>query len=271
MADHPGLSDIVPVLLYRTLGRVLPDGAAHVAPLWLACHRAATSIGTAVQRALGTDASGFALGEALFERALTSPSGFAFSRHDHDEIWQLVERDRIQLAVPEMLDWMARLDPAAERPDPDHPFSLVSGQRRSHNANQILRPPAWRKTDPDGALRVHPADLADLAVDAGGWVAVVTPTGRIVVRAEEDASMRRGQVALPHGFGMSYPDGRGGRVTNGPRINEITAAADRDPIAGTPHHKDVPVRLEAATPDEAAGAEDASRRVHELIGAAMAS
>ena len=259
MADHP------------TLGRVLPDGAAHVAPLWLACHRAATSIGTAVQRALGTDASGFALGEALFERALTSPSGFAFSRHDHDEIWQLVERDRIQLAVPEMLDWMARLDPAAERPDPDHPFSLVSGQRRSHNANQILRPPAWRKTDPDGALRVHPADLADLAVDAGGWVAVVTPTGRIVVRAEEDGSMRRGQVALPHGFGMSYPDGRGGRVTNGPRINEITAAADRDPIAGTPHHKDVPVRLEAATPDEAAGAEDASRRVHELIGAAMAS
>jgi anaerobic selenocysteine-containing dehydrogenase len=270
MAAHPGLADIVPVLLYRTLGALLPDGAAHVAPLWLACHRAASTLSTttAVQRALGTDVSGFALGEALFDRVLTSPNGLAFSRHEYDEVWQLVERDRIQLAVPELLDWVARLDPAAERPDPDYPFSLVSGQRRSHNANQILRSPAWRRSDPDGALWIHPADLTDLAVDPGGWVAVETPTGRIVVRAAEDDSMRPGQVALPHGFGMSYPDGRGGRVVNGPRINEITASTDRDPIAGTPHHKDVPVRLEAATPDEAAAAEEASGRVADLIAAA---
>src|SRR5207245_8903700 len=137
------------------------------------------------------------------------------------------------------------------------------GQRRSHNANQILRPPAWRKTDPDGALRIHPGDLAGLGVDPGGWVAVVTPTGRLVVPAEEDGSMRRGQVALPHGFGIAYPDGRGGRVTNGPRINAITAAGDRDPIAATPHHKDVPVRLEPATPDDAAAAEDDRRRLPE--------
>ncbi|MDQ3943877.1 MAG: molybdopterin oxidoreductase, partial [Actinomycetota bacterium] len=110
-----------------------------------------------------------------------------------------------------------------------------------------------------------------LGVDAGGWVAVVTPTGRIVVRAEIDDSMRRRQVALPHGFGMSYPDGRGGRVTNGPRINHITATGDRDPIAGTPHHKDVPVRLEPASPSEAAAAEDASTRVRDLIAAGTAS
>jgi anaerobic selenocysteine-containing dehydrogenase len=267
MAGHPGLSDIVPVLLYRTLGRLLPDGAAHVAPLWPACHRAASTLPTAVQRALGTDATGFDLGEELFERALTSPSGFAFSRHDYDEIWQLVERDRIQLAIPALLEWIGRLDAAAERPDPDYPFSLVSGQRRSHNANQILRPPAWRKTDPDGALRIHPADLADLGVDAGGWVAVVTPTGRMVVPAEEDDSLRRRQVALPHGFGMAYPDRQGRPVTNGPRINEITAAADRDPIAGTPHHKDVPVRLERASAEEWAAADDTRRRVHDLLAA----
>jgi anaerobic selenocysteine-containing dehydrogenase len=150
-------------------------------------------------------------------------------------------------------------------------FSLVNGQRRAHNANQILRPPAWRKSDPDGALCIHPSDLADLGLEAGDWVAVVTPTGRIVVRAEVDESMRRHQVALPHGFGMSYPDGKGGRVVNGPRINQITASGDRDPIAGTPHHKDVRVRLEAAHPDEAATAEDASARIHDLIGAGTPS
>ena len=63
---------------------------------------------------------------------------------------------------------------------------------------------------------------------------------------------------------MSYPDGHGGRVTNGPRINLITAAADRDPIAGTPHHKDVPVRLALATAEESAAAERESVRVREL-------
>jgi anaerobic selenocysteine-containing dehydrogenase len=271
MAEHPGLSEIVPVLLYRTLGATLPDGAAHVAPLWLACHRAASAMEAAVQRALDTDAVGFSLGEALFEAAVNSPSGFAFSRHDHDDIWQLVKGDRIQLAIPELLDWIGRLDPAADQPDPDYPFSLVNGQRRAHNANQILRPPAWRKSDPDGALHIHPSDLADLGLEAGDWVAVVTPTGRIVVRAEVDESMRRHQVALPHGFGMSYPDGKGGRVINGPRINQITAGGDRDPIAGTPHHKDVRVRLEAAHPDEAATAEDASARIHDLIDAGTPS
>ena len=157
------------------------------------------------------------------------------------------------------------LDPAAERPDPAYPFSLVNGQRRSYNANQILRSPAWRRSDPDGAMRVHPDDLSGLGVDPDGWAAVITPTGRIVVRAEPDDSMRRGQVAMPHGFGMRYPDSRGGLVIDGPRINLISAAADRDPIAGTPHHKDIPVRIEQATPDEAAAADAARARVHAML------
>ena len=43
-------------------------------------------------------------------------------------------------------------DPAAEAPDPAYPFMLVAGQRRMHNANQIFRTPAWRKSDPDGGV-----------------------------------------------------------------------------------------------------------------------
>jgi hypothetical protein len=69
---------------------------------------------------------------------------------------------------------------------------------------------------------------------------------------------------------MSHPDGRGGRVVNGPRINQITATSDRDPIAGTPHHKDVPVRLEPARSEEAAAAEQASARVGDLIATGTA-
>ncbi|WP_232662087.1 molybdopterin-dependent oxidoreductase [Pseudonocardia sp. TRM90224] len=260
-----GARELAPVLLYLTLGATLPDGAAPMAPLWVACHRAAATMTRAVQRALDTSTEPPQLGELLFERILDGESGTAFTAHADDEVWELVRRERVQLAVPELLEWLGRLDPAAERPDPRFPFSLVNGQRRSHNANQILRPPAWRKTDPEGALRVRAADLATIGADAGEWVAVVTPTGRIVARAEIDESLRPMQAALPHGFGMSYPDGRGGRVVNGPRINLITAARDRDPIAGTPHHKDVPVRLEPATEAERQAAEAAATRTRETV------
>jgi anaerobic selenocysteine-containing dehydrogenase len=264
-AAVPGFAAIAPVVLYRTLGRTLPEGAASTATLWAGCHRAAKLMPLPVRRALGTDLSGPALGEELFDRILAAPSGIAFSEHEYGEVWDLMRADRVQLAVPELLDWLRRLDPAADRPDPAYPLSLLNGQRRSHNANQILRPPAWRKTDPEGALRVRSEDLAAIGAAAGDWVAVVSATGRLVVRAEIDDSLRAGQMALPHGFGMSIPDGRGGRVVNGPRINLLTDALDRDPIAGTPHHKHVPVRLEAATEAERATAQRDSERVRELI------
>jgi anaerobic selenocysteine-containing dehydrogenase len=256
---------IAPVLLYRTLGATLPDGAASAAVLWPACLTLVKRMSVAVQRALDTDLEGPALAAELFDRILRSPSGVAFTRHEYDEVWQLMRRDRVQLAVPELLSWLGRLDPARDRPDPEYPLSLINGQRRRHNANQILRPPSWRRTDQEGALHVRTDDLAAIGAVDGDWVAVVTRTGRIVVRAEIDDSLRKAQVALPHGFGMSVPDGHGGRVWHGPRINLITDAHDRDPIAGTPHHKDMPVRLEPATAAEVEAAERDAAVIRELI------
>src|SRR4029450_4790923 len=111
-----------------------------------------------------------------------------------------------------------------------------AGQRRMHNANQIFRTPAWRKSDPDGALRIHPDDIAAVGGTDGGWMAVSTRTGRIVCRVGDDPAMRRGLVALPHGYGQSYPDGKGGRVVDGPGLELVTAYDDCDPIGGGPHH-----------------------------------
>lgn len=267
MRDNADVAALAPVLLYRTVGKVLPHGAAVAAPVWAGCHKAVMSMPRQIQRALGTAAEGVELAESLFTRILESDSGAAFSRHEYDEVWDLVRSERINLAIPELLSWIDELHPESDRrDDAELPFSLVNGQRRSHNANQIIRPPAWRKTDPEGALRIRSDDLASVGVEPGGWVAVVTRVGRLVARAEVDESMRAGQVALPHGFGMRVPDGRGGRVLNGPRINVITDSLDRDPIAGTPHHKDMPVRLEPATPEEVAVHDADAAIVLEMAG-----
>jgi len=82
---------------------------------------------------------------------------------------------------------------------------LAAGQRRMFNANQIFRDPAWRRDDPDGALLINPADLDALGASDGDWLAVESAVGRLVARCKADDSMRRSQLALPHGYGQSYP------------------------------------------------------------------
>jgi anaerobic selenocysteine-containing dehydrogenase len=260
----PERAAVSAVILYATLGQTLPDGAATASVLWSGAKLAAKKMPEQVRRALGTDVSGPALGEMLFDHLLAHPIGTAFTIHEYDEVWELMRFDRVQLAVPELLEWLTGLDTDRHTIDPEYPLSLVNGQRRSHNANQIMRTPAWRKSDPDGALRARASDLADVGAQDGDWVAVVSRKGRIVVRAEVDESMRARQVALPHGYGIRFPDGRGGRVLNGPRINVLTDAMDRDRIAGTPHHKDMPVRLERATAEEVRAAERDSELVRAI-------
>jgi hypothetical protein len=88
-----------------------------------------------------------------------------------------------------------------------------------------------------------------------------------VCRVESDPSMRRGLVALPHGYGQSYPDGQGGRIVDGPRLNFITAHDDCDPIAATPYHKNVAVHLAPVIGAEAEAAEAASARVRAVAAA----
>lgn len=248
--EDPNARLLGPVLLYETLGRTLKPGAAAAAVWWPAAHRCARESREAVLGA-GFEGEDAALGEALFAALVERPSGVVFTHEKHEDLWRLVRNadGRVRLDIPEMLAWLARLDVASTRPDPDYPIMLIAGQRRHYNANQAFRDPRWRKTDPAGALHLHPQDLAAANGVEGGWMAVVTPAGRLVVRVETDPRLRLGQASLPHGYGQIY-DTPGGRVTIGPRLNLITMSEDCDPIARTPHHKNVAVRIEQPTDDE---------------------
>jgi anaerobic selenocysteine-containing dehydrogenase len=266
MGANPSLAPLGALVLYNTLGATLPDGTAAAAPLWQAAQLCAKRSPQAVRRAIdaGQDVPNEMLGEALFDAIVKSRNGAAFTEHDYDDVWSLITHPdrKVRLAIAPMLEWLGRLDPAAAAPAGDYPFVLAAGQRRMFNANQIFRDPAWRRDDPDGALLINAADLAALGVNDGEWIAVQSATGRVVARCKRDDSMRSGQLALPHGYGQDYPAADGERLNNGPRVNVLTESGNRDPIAGTPYHKHVPVRLERLAAQEAAAYEAQSQRIH---------
>ena len=266
MAANPQSPAVGALILYHTLGATLPDGTAAAAPLWQASMACAKRAPEAVRRALGADRNipDEQLGDALFDAVVGGRSGALITEHAYDEVWSLISHpDRtIRLAIPSLLEWLGRLDPAGAEAPRDYPFVLAAGQRRMFNANQIFRDPAWRRDDPDGALLINAKDLEELGASDGEWIAVQSPAGRVVVRCKIDDSLRQGQLALPHGYGQSYPTRDGERLSNGPRVNALTDSRNRDPVAGTPYHKHVAVRLEKLTAAEAAASEDRSRRIH---------
>ena len=155
---------------------------------------------------------------------------------------------RVELAIAELLGELAALrDEPPPGSDPAWPFVLSAGERRSFTANTIIRDPAWRKRDAEGALRVNPDDARELGLDDGGRARLVTRQGEAEVVVEVSEMMQPGHVSLPNGLGLTYPRLEGEAVT-GVAPNELTSSDDRDHIAGTPWHKHVPARVEPLIP-----------------------
>ncbi len=229
-------------ILYRTLGATLPPGAAAAAPLLGLATFYARRHAAAVRRA-GHRGNRFTLGAALFRAIVARRSGTPISVNTFEDTWSLIRHPdrRIDLAIPEMLAEIRSLA-GASPPGAGYPFVLMAGERRSYNANQIYRDPAWRKVDRHGALRLHPADAEALALTDGARATCRSATGEIEVVVELDDGMRRGTASLPHGYGQRYQDG----APCGPQINRLTTGGHCDPLTRTPFHKYVPVHIEAA-------------------------
>ena len=247
-AANPSLFPLSPVLLYETLGPTLPDGAASAAVLWGAAHLCAMSYADSLRRA-GFTGEVRELGEQLFDAMLTHRSGITFTVDDYEETWKRLETPdkRVNLAIPELLSELRDLateDPAKR--DIDFPFILAAGERRSGTANTIFRDPAWRKKPADAALRLCPSDAVRLGITEGGRARVTTRRASVIVAVEITDTLQPGHASLPNGLGVSYPDSEGGSDINGVAPNELTSSGDRDWIAGTPWHKHVPARIEAA-------------------------
>ena len=243
MQADPSLNRLASLVLYRALGPTLPEGYENGASLWGVAHYCATHNAEPMRRA-GLDGDGPLLGENLFDRMIGSPRGFVFSVDDHDASWQRVKtaNQHIQMAIPELF---AQLESLHSGPEPlssdEFPFTLSAGERRSYTANTVVRTPAWRKKDSEGALRISPEDAARLGLESGDTAKVSTRSGNAEVQVEVSTRMQAGHVSLPNGFGLDNHDGSQRR---GVAPNELTAGGDRDWFAGTPWHKNVPANIE---------------------------
>jgi anaerobic selenocysteine-containing dehydrogenase len=244
LAERPHLIRLAPVVLYETLGPTLADDAAPAAALWGAAQMCAVTYPESV-RAAGFEGDGADLGNALFEAVLREKRGLVFTVDEYDVNWDWIRRarpsGRLDLSIPELLEELAGLAQDDEPTDPDFPFILSAGERRSNTAQTLIRDPAWRKRDPHGALRVSPTDALSLGLEQGAVVEVVTRRGRCTTPIEITDMMRPGNISLPNGLGLA--NGPGGPVTGVPP-NELTSSDRRDWLAGTPWHKHVPARIE---------------------------
>ncbi|MEN9429184.1 MAG: hypothetical protein RJA86_43 [Pseudomonadota bacterium] len=249
LARHKKLQAFAASILYRTLGSVLPNGAAAAAFVLPLAIQLAAEHPHAVRRA-GYQGNRFTLGADLFQAILRERSGVIFSEHHYDEVWSLVKTKdkRIQLAIAEMLEELRLLPKQSDTTSSDYPFILAAGERRSYNANQIYRDPAWRKVDPHGAMRMSPEDATSLGLVAGESAFCTSKHGEISVVVEIDEGMRQGVVSLPHGYGNRYQGGN----PIGPELNRLTSRIDCDPLSRTPHHKCLPVSIRKATDQNAA-------------------
>jgi anaerobic selenocysteine-containing dehydrogenase len=243
----PRLIGIAPVVLFRAIGDLLPEGLAEGAGVWALCQIAAQRQAKSMQRAgFGEDPA--QAGDGLFDALLTSKSAVVFSVDDWEESFARVNTPnrRIQLSLPELFE---ELDSLASEPAPgasaEFPFVLSAGERRSFTANTIIRNPEWRRKDRSGALRMHPEDARRLGVASGGRARISTRRGSADVFVEISDRMQPGHVSLPNGLGLDFPDAGGESAVTGVAPNELTHGADRDWFAGTPWHKHTPARIEA--------------------------
>ena len=239
-------SDSRPSPSIGRLARSCRMGRLRGRPVWALAQIAAQRVPASIRRAgIGEGVDEAALGDALLDAILAGDRGVVFAVDDWAESLGKIETEtgRIQMALPELFEELDSLA-TEERPEAtnDFPFALSAGERRSFTANTIVRDPAWRKKDAEGALRICAEDAAALSLEDGGQARLTTRRGSAVVRIEISDRMQPGHISLPNGTGLTHPRATG---IGGISPNELTSIGDRDPIAGTPWHKLTAARLEA--------------------------
>jgi anaerobic selenocysteine-containing dehydrogenase len=121
--------------------------------------------------------------------------------------------------------------------------------------------PSIRKRLPTNEAFMNPADMQDEGLQPGDIIRVSSDAGHVLVVAAADATLRRGVIAIAHGFG-TLPDEEGDPRSDGAQTNRlICSTRDRETINAMPRMSGIPVNIspvrdagrQAAQPQTVAG------------------
>jgi len=229
----------LPFILAKTLGEEL--GSKNLAALWGLLARFPMMHPEEVTRA-GYQV-GPMTGEEIFRKILDTPGGVKIGVVETENNLSLLKtpHKKIHIHFPEMESWVKEVTPEAEEAqlvNKDYPMVLMAGNHMEMVANTIMRDPAWNEGKRPCTMRIHPADAKELGITDGEEVSIETEAGSVKVEAEVTDSSHRGQVVIPHGFGLVHK----GEV-HGVNVNQLAPAKHRDRLAATPLHRYIPCRL----------------------------
>jgi formate dehydrogenase major subunit len=131
----------------------------------------------------------------------------------------------------------AQIIPAAEKPDTEFPFVLITGRQLEHwhTGSMTRRSRALDAIEPFAVASVNPNDLADLGVIPGGAITVASRRGSVSLYARADDGTPRGSVFIP----FCYYEAAANLLTNPVldpfgKIPEFKYCAVRVTAGGTP-------------------------------------
>jgi anaerobic selenocysteine-containing dehydrogenase len=245
VGEHPDAARGMHYILAKTLGRSL--GSINKASLWALM---ATLPPWAQEKAARAGFTpGPTMGDEMFQTILNSPGGLIVGSVDPDE-WDHFKvistaDGRINLDVPEMLEWLEEIEPDLERKDLDageneYPLIMSSGLHMDGNANTQMRDPVWNEGKTYHWFRMHPDDAAGQGLEDGQMVRVITEAGHEDIKLKIDATTRPGYALMPHGFGLVHQGKK-----YGANANRLAKNTHRDRLAGTPLHRYIRCRVEA--------------------------
>jgi len=238
---NPEAGKALPFVVAQTLGPAL--GSVHLASIVPAF--AQLSHRRQEEAARAGFAPGPEQGLEMFRAIVDHPEGVLVGVRTPEASFRAIatEGGRIRLHHPELEEWLRTINPTdeAERlrlPD-EFPLILMAGRHMDTNSNTDMRDPAWNEGRRACTLAMNPRDAEAQGLADGQTVRVVTEAGEETIELEVTTEARRGQVIMPHGFGLVHNGAK-----YGANVNRLTKSTHRD-FLGTPLHRYVPCRVEA--------------------------
>ena len=136
----------------------------------------------------------------------------------------------------------ADIIPAAERPDEDYPFVLITGRQLEHwhTGSMTRRASVLDALEPMATASMNQGDLARLGLQAGDVITIRSRRGEVAIHVRRDDGTPQGAVFVP----FAYYEAAANLMTN----------AALDPVGKIPEFKYCAVRVvPGGTPSAEAG------------------